>query len=83
MQALLISEENLFTRMVYFAASKLKALLEKRKWSVNKPQGKVQSNDDSILVEDMANLLHENDLFTKQLEGQIGVYQVKISLSNC
>ena len=57
------------------SASKLKALLEKRKWSMIKSQGKVQSNDDSILLDDMANLLHESDLFTKQLEEQIGVYQ--------
>ena len=55
------------------SASKLKALLEKRKWTVSKSQGEVQSND--VLVEDLANLLHESDLFTKQLEDQIGVYQ--------
>jgi hypothetical protein len=48
---------------------------------MNKSPGEVQSNDDSKLVEDIATLLYESDVFTKHLEDKIGVYQVVISLS--
>ena len=45
---------------------------------MNKLHGEVRSDDDSVSVEDMANVLYESDVLTKRLEEQIGFYQVMV-----